>query len=172
MRIKCVLEPLAVISALQLRSSEGYLQDGAYQPFYSTRSLYFSLPPSPLLPFLLPPVLPSSHPFFLRCFSCRPKTAKTNQRLAYPRQNGERSLSVPFTREDTASTKPDDKPQEKTTNNKEEAGGEGAQGNSPPQKPSKSKLTQDFRTEKGFAGYAAAAQRGDLVTFDVVLNRG
>lgn len=39
-------------------------------------------------------------------------------------------------------------------------------------KPSKSKLTQDFRTEKGFKGFAATAQRGDLVTFDVVLNRG
>lgn len=98
-------------------------------------------------------------------------TAKTNKRRAYPRQNGERSLSVPFTREDTASTKPDDKPQEKAAD-KEEAGGEGGPGNTPPQKPSKSKLTQDFRTEKGFAGYAAAAQRGDLVTFDVVLNRG
>lgn len=89
----------------------------------------------------------------------------------YLRQNGERSLSVPYTREDTASTKPDDKPQEKATDNKEDAGGEGGPGNGPAQKPSKSKLTQDFRTEKGFAGYAAAAQRGDLVTFDVVLNR-
>jgi len=42
----------------------------------------------------------------------------------------------------------------------------------PPPKPAKSKLTQDFRTEKGFKGFASAAQRGDLVTFDVVLNRG
>ncbi|CAM9754667.1 unnamed protein product [Ectocarpus sp. 12 AP-2014] len=91
-------------------------------------------------------------------------------------KNGERSQSVPFSREDTASAKPNDKSQdqEKTssTNTQQEAGGEGAQRNGPPQRPSKSKLTQDFRTEKGFAGYAAAAQRGDLVTFDVVLNRG
>ena len=40
----------------------------------------------------------------------------------------------------------------------------------------KSKLTQDFRTERGYAAAAAAAaaasQRGDLVTFDVILNRG
>lgn len=100
------------------------------------------------------------------------QTSKTNKCCAYPRQNGERSLSVPFTREDTASTKPDGKPQEKAIDSKGEAGGEGGRGNGPPQKPSKSKLTQDFRTEKGFAGYAAAAQRGDLVTFDVVLNRG
>ncbi|CAN0337014.1 unnamed protein product, partial [Ectocarpus sp. 8 AP-2014] len=91
-------------------------------------------------------------------------------------KNGERSQSVPFSREDTASAKPDDKSQDQetasNTNTQQEAGGEGAQRNGPPQKPSKSKLTQDFRTEKGFAGYAAAVQRGDLVTFDVVLNRG
>lgn len=92
----------------------------------------------------------------------------------YSPQNGERSLTVPFTREDTASSKPADKTQasEKAAKSKEEAGGEGGQENGAPPKPSKSKLTQDFRTEKGFAGFAAAAQRGDLVTFDVVLNRG
>lgn len=94
--------------------------------------------------------------------------------LCYPPQNGERSLTVPFTREDTASSKADDKSQhpDKATSGKEEAGGEGGQQNGAPHKLSKSKLTQDFRTEKGFAGFAAAAQRGDLVTFDVVLNRG
>lgn len=96
----------------------------------------------------------------------------------YPSQNGERSLTVPFTREDTTSNKPDKKnksqdPEKATSNsNKEETGAEGEQEHGAPQKPSKSKLTQDFRTEKGFAGFAAAAQRGDLVTFDVVLNRG
>eukprot|EP00752_Nemacystus_decipiens_P009418 g8421.t1 len=90
-------------------------------------------------------------------------------------KNGERSLTVSFTREDTASSKPDksqDPEKEKAASDKEEPGGEGGQENGAPQKPSKSKLTQDFRTEKGFAGFAAAAQRGDLVTFDVVLNRG
>lgn len=117
-------------------------------------SLFIPFPPLLLTMRFLPPKLPT-----------------TNKRPSCPRQNGERSLSVPFTREDTASPKPDDKPQEKATD-KEDAGGEGGPGNATPQKPSKSKLTQDFRTEKGFAGYAAAAQRGDLVTFDVVLNRG
>ncbi|CAN0007190.1 unnamed protein product, partial [Ectocarpus fasciculatus] len=62
-------------------------------------------------------------------------------------KNGERSQSVPFTREDTASAKPDDKSQdpEKAANTQQQAGGEGAPGNenAPPQKPSKSKLTQD-----------------------------
>lgn len=105
------------------------------------------------------------------CFSCR-----TCPILCYPPKNGERSLTVPFTREDTTSSTPDDKDKsqdpEKATSNKEEMGLEGVLENGAPKKPSKSKLTQDFRTEKGFAGFAAAAQRGDLVTFDVVLNRG
>ncbi|CAM9108870.1 unnamed protein product [Scytosiphon promiscuus] len=89
-------------------------------------------------------------------------------------KNGERSLTVPFTREDTAPAKTEDKSQDpgKASNASQDVAGEGAEGNTAPPKASKSKLTQDFRTEKGFAGFGAAVQRGDLVTFDVVLNRG
>lgn len=53
-------------------------------------------------------------------------------------------------------------------------GGEGDKGGV--KRTGKSKLTQDFRTERGYAATAAAAaaaaQRGDLVTFDVMFNRG
>ncbi|CAM9132973.1 unnamed protein product, partial [Hapterophycus canaliculatus] len=89
-------------------------------------------------------------------------------------KNGERSLSVPFTRDDTAPAKPEDKSKDpgKASSASQGVAGEGAEGSPPPQKASKSKLTQDFRTEKGFTGFGAAVQRGDLVTFDVVLNRG
>lgn len=89
-------------------------------------------------------------------------------------KNGERSLSVPFTREDTAPAKPEDKSQDadKDTGASQDVAGEGAEGNHSPKKATKSKLTQDFRTEKGFAGFGSAVQRGDLVMFDVVLNRG
>lgn len=121
----------------------------------------------------LTPAYPSRlSPSFEQCLSL--PSLRANYLLCYAPQNGERSLTVPFTREDTTCSKPDDKSQdpEQDTSGKEEAGGEGGQENEAPQKPSKSKLTQDFRTEKGFAGFAAAAQRGDLVTFDVVLNRG
>ncbi|CAM9827159.1 unnamed protein product, partial [Laminaria digitata] len=107
-------------------------------------------------------------------------------------KNGERSMSVPYSREDTASTKPQQKPQgtdeaattdSKDSKGKGKDGQEGAAGEGEadkdkggPKRTGKSKLTQDFRTERGYAASAAAAaaaaQRGDLVTFDVMLNKG
>lgn len=85
-----------------------------------------------------------------------------------------------------ASTKPQQKPQETgeaavdgTAKGAQEgaAGGESDKGDKVgPKRTGKSKLTQDFRTERGYAATAAAAaaaaQRGDLVMFDVILNRG
>lgn len=90
-------------------------------------------------------------------------------------------MSVPYSREDTAS-KPQQKPQEadETAADGPAPGGQegaaaGEVDKGGPKRTGKSKLTQDFRTERGYAAAtaaaAAAAQRGDLVTFDVMLNR-
>lgn len=81
---------------------------------------------------------------------------------------------MPFTRQDTAPAKQEGISQdpEKASNASQDVAGGVADGIPPSQKAAKSKLTQDFRTEKGFAGFGTAVQRGDLVTFDVVLNRG
>lgn len=84
-------------------------------------------------------------------------------------QSADRSLSIPFSREDTASAEAPEPPTGKAGDEMAKNPKESAGDSSTPKKATKSKLTQDFRTEKG---YAAAAQRGDLVTFDVMLDRG